>query len=664
MEMKPASAIDLDQLDLSARETAASHRRALFWLLGLLVMVAAAVLGLAWFLRSVELQEEDRRRTADAEWLDQTMRFHLRRLERDAQAMVQPGAGSAALDVGHPHTGQLWRSPGLVAWQGWLSVAQQAAPQTWPPELRAQMLQPDAASALTTLLDTARGLQRPTYAGPLPAALARGEHVLWLAVPRFEAGRYLGSAVVALRLESALERVVPAWFLQEHQVTVVDDASPEPLLPSQVAGHWQAPVNLPGASLKLSVASLGERPALAPRAFFGVAVVFLLGLVAALTALWRDVARRRRLELRLQTQMALRAAMEHSTPLGLRAWDLDGKLLYVNQAFAHMVGWTSAELLARKDDAPAPYWLNGEMDELALVRQQATLPTAQQLGVELQLLGRDSQRLDVLLHGAPLRLAGGEVMGWMSSVLDVTERRRVERIAASQQKKLDTSARLVAVGEVASTLAHELNQPLGAMSSFAHGLLNRLRNGNIRQDDILPVVERLARMADKAGRVIQRVNAFARRQEMTRQPLELTAFVRRVVGRAPLPPGMQLELDVPGEAITVPVDALLLEHALHNLVLNATEWAGRAAAQPAQVRVSVWQEGARVAIRVEDNGPGVPDEQRNAIFDAFTSHKAGGMGMGLSICRSIVEAHHGHLDVTHSLVLHGAQFTLWLPLNP
>jgi two-component system, LuxR family, sensor histidine kinase DctS len=660
MKMHPASAIDLDLLDLNARETAASHRRALWWLLGLLVLVTAAVLALAWFLRSVEWQEEDRQRTADAEWLDQTLRFHLRRLERDAQSLLPSGTGAPANPAEPQRPGQLWRSPGGVAWQGWLPAARQAAPSDWPMELQAQ--QTDAA-ALATLFDTARGLQRPTYAGPLPLEGTAGEHSLWLAVPRWEADRYLGSAVVALRLESALEHMVPAWFRQAHRVTVVDDTLPATANLPPVANHWQVPINLPGASLKLGVTLLADRPALAPRAFFGVALVLLLGLALALYALWRDVARRRRLELRLQTQMALRSAMEHSAPLGLRAWNLDGKLLYVNQAFTRMVGWSRAELQTRIG-TPPPYWRAGDMDELAIVRQQATLPQAQQLGVELPMRTRDGRPLDVLLHGAPLRSAEGDIMGWMSSVLDVTERRRVERIAASQQKKLDTSAQLVAVGEVASTLAHELNQPLGAMSSFAHGLLNRLRDGSLRQADILPVVERLARMADKAGRVIQRVNAFARRQEMSRQPLELTAFVRRVAARCSVPADLQVELDLPGPTITVPADALLLEHALHNLVLNATEWAGRTSAQPARVRVSVWEDGERVAIRVEDSGPGVPDEQRGAIFEAFTSHKAGGMGMGLSICRSIVEAHHGHIDVARSLALHGAQFTLWLPLNP
>ena len=218
------------------------------------------------------------------------------------------------------------------------------------------------------------------------------------------------------------------------------------------------------------------------------------------------------------------------------------------------------------------------------------------------------------------------------------------------------------MGEVASTLAHELNQPLGALSSFANGLLNRVREQRITFEEIVPVVERIERMAEKAGRVIQRVNAFARRQDMTRLPLALRPFVARVTAGAPLPEGVALDLQLPpGDGPTVPADALLLENALHNLVLNAGEWAPRSGRTPARVRVDLVSGGGQVGVRVADSGPGVPPEQLGTIFDAFASHKPGGMGMGLAICRSIVEAHHGRIEVECSAELHGAQFTLWLP---
>ncbi|WP_338063671.1 HAMP domain-containing sensor histidine kinase [Macromonas bipunctata] len=219
-------------------------------------------------------------------------------------------------------------------------------------------------------------------------------------------------------------------------------------------------------------------------------------------------------------------------------------------------------------------------------------------------------------------------------------------------------------GEI-SGLAHELNQPLGALSSFATGLLNRLRQQRITLAEVEPVVERMERMADKAGRVIQRVNAFARRQEMLRQPLALAPFVARVAAAVPLPDGVVLdaaELEH-GPTPTVPADALLLEHALHNVVRNAAEWAAQANHTLAQVRVGLVCESERVGILVEDTGPGIPDDLIPTLFEAFATRKPGGMGMGLSIARSMVEAHHGRIEVGRSAALGGAQFTLWLPLE-
>ena len=181
----------------------------------------------------------------------------------------------------------------------------------------------------------------------------------------------------------------------------------------------------------------------------------------------------------------------------------------------------------------------------------------------------------------------------------------------------------------------------------------------------MPVVERMDRLADKAGRVIQRVNAFARRQEMSRQPLALAPFVARVAQGVPLPEGVRLLLNLPdGDGPTVPADALLLENAVHNLVLNAGEWAQPGAYDTPTVEVSLVAGEGMAGVRVADTGPGVaPDIEAN-LFDAFASRKPGGMGMGLAICRSIAEAHHGRIEVERSPRWRGAQFTLWLPLQP
>lgn len=660
--MKTEPAVDLDPLDLDARQASASGRRALRWLVGLLGLVTACIVLLALFLRDVEAQEEELRRAADAQWLEQTLRFHFQRLERDLAQLESPRPASdpePSPVPQPPRAGLLWRGEGVIAWQGWLAAERQDSPWQWPAIMAAAELQPEDSGTLAVMLDTGRGLQRPAYAGPLPGSKRLDGPLLWLVVPRFEQGRFLGNQVAAIRIERALEQVVPAWFLADHALLTLDDEAG--LAASDGPGvRYPVAVPLPGAQWKLAVELLQARPASAPRAFFGIALLCLGAMLVALYFFWRATLRRRQAERRLQTQIALRNAMERSVTLGLLARDLDGQCLYANPAFCRMLGWSARELAAT---AGWPQALAASLDALPTAAAETSGLSS---GIELQLQHRNGHELELLVHGAPLTQADGRVMGWMYALLDITERKRIERLAARQQEQLEASGRLIAVGEVASTLAHELNQPLGALSSFASGLLNRVRQGNISWSEIVPVLERIERMAEKAGLVIQRINAFARRQEMSRQPLALIPFVRRVAQQLTLPPGVALQLELtesaePGAGVSA--DALLLEHALHNLILNATEWAGLGASGPAQVRVSLVQKGGLTGIRIEDSGPGIPEAQRAGIFDAFASRKPGGMGMGLSICRSIVEAHHGRIEVGRSAALHGAQFTLWLPLT-
>jgi len=281
----------------------------------------------------------------------------------------------------------------------------------------------------------------------------------------------------------------------------------------------------------------------------------------------------------------------------------------------------------------------------------------------VQFQHRDGHLVDVLIHEAPLQTASGEQVGWMSSVLDISERKRAQRMAAQQQEKLEASGRLVAVGEVASTLAHELNQPLGALSSFANGLLNRLNDDNISTTELLPVVARMARLAERAGGIIKRVNAFARKRELSRQRLDLVALLQRVLVQQGDERGIAPAWDLPRQAIWVEADELLLEHLVNNLVANAQDWAAQAGQKP-QVWVDLQQDaGPKLAVlTVADTGPGVSEEAKATIFNAFVSRKEDGMGMGLAICRSIVEAHHGRIEVSRDTLLGGARFTVLLPL--
>jgi two-component system sensor histidine kinase DctS len=666
--MKPSlsdPAFDFELLQRADEGHAARNRRALLWLLGLLGLLVGSVIALVLYLQNFEAEEDARQRAADAQWLEQSVQFHFRRLEDDMTALARrtrEGKPSTDPEVGL-NGGLLWAEPGVLLAHGWLPVQTTDHPPASLARLRTDAdLHPDNAQALSTMQDITRGLRRSTYAGPMRLADGKASDAIWIAVPVFDRGEFAGDYLAALSMQRAVKSLVPTWFTDGHAVQLLDNLNAT--LPSGALAHdprqYQSHLNLAGMDLSLQVTPLKPAPTTVPRIFFVVALLFLMGMLASLYALRRDFVKRQRVESMLQAQIALRRAMENSVTTGLRAWNLEGQILYVNQAFCRMVGFASAELVGRS--APLPYWPANQMAELQFLHADVIAQGTEESGVEVQFQHRDGQLIDVLVHEAPLLDVDGRQLGWMSSVIEISERKRAERLAARQQERLEASGRLVAVGEAASTLAHELNQPLGALSSFANGLLNRLRSGKITLQDVVPVVERMEGLSEKAGRIIQRVNAFARRREVTRQRLDAAPFLRNILSSRAMLPMERIDVMLPDNPVWVEADALLLEHAVRNVVLNGLHWAS-CNGTGARVRVSLVTAQGQAGIVVADNGPGVNDEQKDQIFGAFYSATEEGMGMGLAICRSVMEAHHGRIEVDRDPQLGGASFTLWLPLS-
>lgn len=642
------------------QSTSKRDSRVLRWILGLLALSVASVVVLVIYLQTFEREEAQRQSVADAQLLEQTVRFHFQRLEEDLTTLAQRhGEGSGNVQRG----GLLWTSPKIILAHGWHATGH--ATDNSPSEglMQEQRLaHPDNQQELQVMLDIARGLKRVNYAGPMLDAQGQTTDVIWVAIPQFERGQYIGSYLCALSLQRVIDTLVPTWFQNDHQLRLVDhkNVNLTPSAPDAEGSSNYAHLDLPGMDLSIHIETTRRIPRMGPRVFFAIAVLFLLGMMVSLYALTHDMRKRRRIEGMLRAQVALRTAMENSVAIGMRAWDLKGRILYVNRSFSRMVGYEAHELVGQI--APLPYWPSHQTDEMQLVHDALMRQGTEDIGVEVQFQHRDGHLVDALIHEAPLHDEQGKQVGWMSSVLDISERKRAERLAAMRNDKLETLGRLVAVGEVASTLAHELNQPLGALSSFANGLLNRLRAHSIAPDEIENVVSRMERLADKAGRIIQRVNAFARRREMTRQAMALTPFLQRLVAPFLRQPDIQWRVDTPETEIWIDADSGLLEHALRNVISNAADWAIKGVGAP-QVHISCVVEADRVGLVVADSGPGVDEQDKEQIFTAFYSRKDGGMGMGLAICRSVIEAHHGQLDVQRCPALGGARITLWLPTS-
>jgi two-component system sensor histidine kinase DctS len=228
-------------------------------------------------------------------------------------------------------------------------------------------------------------------------------------------------------------------------------------------------------------------------------------------------------------------------------------------------------------------------------------------------------------------------------------------------------ARLTMMGEVASMLAHELNQPLAAVASYGAGALNALTAARYRDVEVLDALEHLGSEARHAARIVQRIRAYLTHHKPQIEPCEINEVVRRalaMLARKLARHGIVLEARYTPTLPPVLADAVLIEQVVANLVRNAIEALATATPAPARVVVATRLDGARgVHLEVTDNGPGLSGRDLATLCAPFysTKHESMGMGMGLAICRSIVEAHLGRFEADEAAG-GGACFAVTLPL--
>jgi two-component system, LuxR family, sensor histidine kinase DctS len=234
-------------------------------------------------------------------------------------------------------------------------------------------------------------------------------------------------------------------------------------------------LDLPGNTLVVRMETRQGTADLFPNPLSALVSSMALALTLVLFLLVRDMRRRQKVEQDLAEALAFRNAMEDSLSTGLRARDLQGNITYVNPAFCKMVGLQAEQLLQSGDQAP--YW-PPEMVALYSRRQQDRYNNSAVLrgGHESVFQRSDGTRFPVLIMEAPLINAQGRHTGWMSAVLDISEQRRNEDLSRASQDRLQATARLAMVGEMASLLSHELNQPLAAIASYANGSVNLLQD--------------------------------------------------------------------------------------------------------------------------------------------------------------------------------------------
>ncbi|MEP7303655.1 MAG: PAS domain S-box protein [Caldimonas sp.] len=259
---------------------------------------------------------------------------------------------------------------------------------------------------------------------------------------------------------------------------------------------------------------------------------------------------------------------------------------------------------------------------------------------------------------------------------DITARRTAESLAASQADKAQVTSRLVTMGEMASSVAHELNQPLTAITNYCNGMVTRVENDAIAKADLIAALQKTARQAERAGQIIHRIRAFVKRSEPQRQKASAQTIVDDAVDLAGIElrrRNVAINTYVAQRLPALMVDPILIEQVVLNLLKNAAEAIDNADLPPQRRRIELRvvprhtaEEGDVIEFTVSDQGPGLKDDVIARMYEAFFSTKVDGLGIGLSLCRTIVESHRGRIraaNLYNGETAVGCVFTFTLPVE-
>jgi len=282
------------------------------------------------------------------------------------------------------------------------------------------------------------------------------------------------------------------------------------------------------------------------------------------------------------------------------------------------------------------------------------------LGREVEAQRKDGSTFPIELSVGEFRTGGDH--GFVGIIRDLTERKAQTREAEDLRARLTHVGRLGTLGEMVSGIAHEVNQPLTAISNYASACRRLVQAGAVDGDELAQALEKIGAQAERAGQVIRGLRALVRRRDEQREPLDLNRLIRDVVKLVEFEvrqAGYRLELDLAEPLPEVAGDAVQIQQVVLNLIRNGLD-AMLEQARGDTLRVETLVDHGRVEIRVTDSGPGLPPQAQERLFEPFFTTKPHGIGLGLSICKSIVNAHRGELT-GEAAPAGGARFRVRLP---
>jgi two-component system sensor kinase FixL len=379
------------------------------------------------------------------------------------------------------------------------------------------------------------------------------------------------------------------------------------------------------------------------------------------TGIVRDISARKRTEEQLRlSEEQLHLTVENA-PIGIVICDLDCRIMNANLACTKIVGYPRDELLTmRFTDLVRPE----ERKRCLEFADKAKLGQLENTTIQQHWLHQNRSEVCGVLHIGVIYDDEGVPKMFVIQMEDVTEQRNAEAEARQLRDRIAHVARITTLGEMVAGIAHEINQPLAAIVNYTDASQRLLASGAAHRDDLMHAMKQASDQAHRAAKVLQRLRDFARMRSVPRETVDLNALVKDVVSLANMEnPGLRstITLELDDGLPDLQADPIQIQQVILNLIRNGVDAMQEPGAHGQDLIVrTANEEGESVRIEVVDQGPGVDENASDKLFDPFFSTKQSGMGLGLSICRSIARSHGGQLDFANN-ANHGATFFLRLP---
>jgi len=366
-------------------------------------------------------------------------------------------------------------------------------------------------------------------------------------------------------------------------------------------------------------------------------------------AILRDITERKRAEERIGIfSQAITGAID-----AIAITDMKGIITYANPAMEEMYEYEKGELIGK------PVSVLSQKQEMVDEIMSAMIETGSWHG-EIESKKKNKEIFPALLSLSTVSDIKGNPIAMMGAVRDITERKQAEAKLREIQQQLVRSEKLAAIGQLAGGVGHELRNPLGAIKNAAYYVRGKVAKSELAQKEPR-VMEFLNIMDDEinaSNKIINDLLGFSRVGKPTVSPTQIKNVIEDALSRTPIPESIELIKKLDAELPQVEIDASQIQQVLVNIISNAVQ------AMPEGGKLIIGTRGkeGRLEVRIADTGCGIPKEAIDKIFDPLFTTKAKGIGLGLAVCKTIIDRHEGEIEIK-SQVGKGTTFIIRLPLN-